>query len=55
MTRRSSNLANFFQPGVDRVKIVKDALRMSGGNSRAAVMALLHEMKPMSRKQLFRS
>jgi len=43
----------FFQLEVDRVALVKDALRMAGGNNRATAITLLQRMKAEEQKQLF--
>jgi len=43
---------DFFRPGVDRVALVREALRMPGGNNRAAGIALLQRMKAEEQEQL---
>jgi tetratricopeptide (TPR) repeat protein len=43
--------AEFFHPGVDRVALIRDALKLPGGNNRAAAVALLQKM-PLEEKHL---
>jgi hypothetical protein len=49
----SPAVAEFFRPGVDRVSLVGRALRLAGGNRRAAAIALLREMDVAERQELF--
>ena len=48
-----SALSDFFRLGVDRVGLVKQALLMPGGNSRAAAIGLLQRMPCEEQQQLF--
>lgn len=44
--------SDFFQPGIDRVRLVRRALAMSGTN-RAAAVAFLRQMNAHEQQQLF--
>jgi hypothetical protein len=45
--------ADFFRPGVDRVALIRRALKLPGGNNRAAAVALLRKMPPQEQQLLF--
>jgi tetratricopeptide (TPR) repeat protein len=45
--------ADFFRPGVDRVGLIRGALKLPGGNNRAAAVALLKKMSPEEKQFLF--
>lgn len=45
--------SQFFKEGVDRVALVREALSKSGGNHRAAAVALLQTMSNEEQQQLF--
>jgi hypothetical protein len=45
--------AEFFGQGVDRVQLVRQALRLRDGNNRAAAISLLRQMGDREKKQLF--
>ncbi len=51
--RESSAESDFFQPGVDRVALVRNALSRPGGNSRAVAVTLLKRMNREEQKVLF--